>query len=386
MRIAFYAPMKPTCDPRPSGDRRMARLLQAALVRGGFTVETASRFSSYDGTGDSECQSRAAAFGGRLAEMLIRRYERRARSQRPDLWFTYHLYHKAPDWLGPAVSGALSIPYVVAEASFAPKQNGGPWAVGHAGAGAAIAAADLVFNLNRADAAEVRSILVDPARLVPLNPFSEQVERTMGRSAGRRRARALLARRHAFAEAATPLLLCVAMMRTGDKLASYRCLARALVRLRDLPWRLLVVGDGPARSAVNAALAALGRRRVIGLGLCEGAKLAGAFAAADLFVWPAIGEAYGMAMLEAQAGGLPVVAGRTGGVPDIVAHGKSGLLAPVGEPQALAAAIRRLLVDPSRRTEMAKAARRKAMRHHGLSAAAARLRAHLLALLEASRP
>ena len=44
----------------------------------------------------------------------------------PELWFTYHLYHKAPDWLGPRIAGALGIPYVVAEASFAPKQAGGP--------------------------------------------------------------------------------------------------------------------------------------------------------------------------------------------------------------------------------------------------------------------
>ncbi len=124
MRIAFYAPLKPADHPMPSGDREMARLFVAALARAGCTVETASRFASYD-AGDRARQRRLAAAGDRLAARLIRGYARRPPSERPSLWFTYHLYHKAPDWLGPAVAGALAIPYVVAEASHAPKQDVG---------------------------------------------------------------------------------------------------------------------------------------------------------------------------------------------------------------------------------------------------------------------
>ena len=70
----------------------------------------------------------------RLAEVLpIRECERLLADWRadpelplPELWLTYHLYYKAPDWLGPAVRAALGIPYVVAEASVAPKRAGGP--------------------------------------------------------------------------------------------------------------------------------------------------------------------------------------------------------------------------------------------------------------------
>ncbi len=372
--------MKPACDPRPSGDRRMARLLIAALARAGFTIETASRFSSFDPAGDSERQRRLGVLGGRTAAELIRRYQQRGESERPDLWFTYHLYHKAPDWIGPAVSRALNIPYVVAEASSAPKQRGGPWAIGHAAADGAIAEADLIFNLNPADAPAVRLLLTDPGRLVPFVPFMDTRTGYGVTASNRRRARAALARRYAFVDDATPLLLCVAMMRSGDKLASYQCLGRGLGLLNGQPWRLCVVGDGPARNAVRAALAPLGRR-VVTLGLCEDSRLASAYAAADLYVWPAIGEAYGMALIEAQAAGLPVIAGRTGGVAGVVAHGQSGLVVPHGEPQALAAAISHLLANPPRRIAMARAARRRARSHHDLAAAAARLRTHLSALL-----
>lgn len=375
--------MKPARDPRPSGDRRMARLLMEALDHAGMTVETASCFASFDGDGDGVRQSRLAALGARIAASLVRRYSRRRRRERPDLWFTYHLYHKAPDWLGPTVSRALDIPYVVAEASHAPKQARGPWAIGYNAAASAIAQADLVFNLNRADAAGVLPLLADPARLVALAPFIDRRD-DAGRAGGRQRARAAIAGRHGFDDASMPLLLCVAMMRPGDKLASYRCLASALGHLRAHPWRLLVAGDGPARAAVDRALAPLGRR-VLHCGTSEGAALADAYAAADLFVWPAIGEAYGMALLEAQRAGLPVIAGRTGGVPGVVADGSSGLLVAPGRPQAMAVAIDDLLTNARRRQAMARAATARVRRHHNLSAAAARLRIHLAPLLDLSR-
>ena len=57
------------------------------------------------------------------------------------------------------------------------------------------------------------------------------------------------------------------------------------------------------------------------VGALPAAALPEIYAAADLYVWPACNEAYGMALLEAQAAGVPVVAGAEGGVPDIVADG-----------------------------------------------------------------
>jgi glycosyltransferase involved in cell wall biosynthesis len=84
--------------------------------------------------------------------------------------------------------------------------------------------------------------------------------------------------------------------------------------------------------------------------------VAALYAASDLCLWPACNEAYGMAMLEAQAAGVPVVSVADRGVPDVVLDGGTGLLATDRSAQALADLARGLLVDPLRRAAMGRAA------------------------------
>jgi hypothetical protein len=238
MRIAFYAPLKPPTHPVPSGDRRMARLLMAALARANHRVELASRFRCRDGAGDPARQQALADLGRHMASRLVRRYQARAESERPDLWFTYHLYYKAPDWLGPAVADALDIPYVVAEASHANKRATGPFAIGHQGTAAAIARADAIISLNPNDMAGVSGVARANAILVMLKPFLDGAD--FAAAANRREElRTDLAQRFGL-DVAAPWLLTVAMMRDGDKLASYQVLGSALGALRDRPWQLLV--------------------------------------------------------------------------------------------------------------------------------------------------
>jgi glycosyltransferase involved in cell wall biosynthesis len=178
----------------------------------------------------------------------------------------------------------------------------------------------------------------------------------------------------------TPMLLAVGMMRPGDKLASYRLLADALLRLRVLDWRLTIVGDGEAHADVEAAFAPLAHR-IVYRGTTDAVELPAIYASADLLVWPAINEAYGIALLEAQAAGLPVVAGRTRGVPSVVGDGQSGLLPILGDAQAFADAVRALLVDPARRAALAAGAQARIDRDHDLPAAQARIGAALEAML-----
>src|SRR5689334_9335213 len=127
MRVAFYAPLKPPDHPVPSGDRRVARLLLDALRLAGHEPFLASDLRSHDGAGDPERQARLAELGRHETERLLGQW-RQMPGTAPELWFTYHLYYKAPDGLGPAVCNTLGIPYVIAEASVAPKRADGRWA------------------------------------------------------------------------------------------------------------------------------------------------------------------------------------------------------------------------------------------------------------------
>lgn len=366
MRIAFHAPLKPPDHPVPSGDRLVARLLMAALVRGGHEVELAARLRSWDGAGDAARQGRIRDIGAQMAARLVRRY--RARAARPQAWFTYHLYHKAPDWLGPPVADALGIPYLVAEASIAGKQANGPWRMGHEAAIKAVVRADAVISLNAADEDGLRPWIADEARLHRVAPFLDPAPFAAAHAA-RAAHRRTLARDHDL-DPMRPWLTAVAMMRTGDKLRSYALLAGALRSLTDRPWQLLVAGDGPARAEVERVLSPLGRERVRFVGLLEEAALPGFYAAADLYVWPAVREAFGMAFLEAQASGCPVVAGAEGGVPGIVHDGETGLLVPPGDAQAFANAVARLLDDGSFRQRAGTDAMRRVAVDHGIEGAA----------------
>jgi glycosyltransferase involved in cell wall biosynthesis len=373
MRIAFYAPMKPPDHPRPSGDRRMANLLMQALRLAGQEVELASRFCSRDGAGDPDRQARLAQLGAGLADRILRRFRARPADQRPGCWFTYHLYYKAPDWLGPTVCRGLDIPYFVAEASVAPKRAGGPWDLGHRATVAALERASAVITLNPDDAA----CLPETCPVRPIPPFLDPAP---GRAAARARDthRAALCQKFAL-NPDRPIIATVAMMRPGDKLASYRLLADALARLPDSAWQLLVVGDGPARGDVERAFAALaagddGGRRVQFAGAVGEPELPALLAGCDLLAWPAINEAYGMSLLEAQATGLPVVAGRSGGVPALVESGATGLLSDPGDATAFAADLERLLNDPERRARLGRAALAKVAREHSLEQAAVSLK------------
>jgi glycosyltransferase involved in cell wall biosynthesis len=306
-----------------------------------------------------------------FARGLAAQWQRGPRELRPDLWFTYHVYYKAPDWLGPTVSGALGIPYVIAEASYAPKRAGGPWAIGHEAVGDSIRRAALVLSPTRYDIECVQPLLASPDRIELLPPFLDAAPYRQAIQA-REAHRARLAAARGL-DAALPWIAVAAMMRRGDKLASYRTLAAVLATLADLPWRLLVAGDGDARDEVRTVLEAAAPGRSAFLGALPLEEVAALYAASDLCVWPAVNEAYGMALLEAQAAGLPVVSCALRGVPDVVVHGKTGLLAPDGDVAALASMARELLGDPQRRAALGRAATEHAGRERGLEAAAAQL-------------
>jgi glycosyltransferase involved in cell wall biosynthesis len=182
---------------------------------------------------------------------------------------------------------------------------------------------------------------------------------------------------------ALPWLVAVGMMRDDQKLISYRVLAEAMVRLSDRPWQLVIAGAGPAEEAVRTLFAPLGER-VRWAGVVAPDVLKQVYRAADLYLWPAVKEAFGVALIEAQAAGLPVIAGRSGGVASVVTDGETGLLTTEGDAAAFADAVDALLADPKRRAAMGQAALEHAERDNDIVGAAALLDAQLRRLTVAA--
>lgn len=361
--IAFYAPLKAPDHPVASGDRRMARLLFAALEHAGFAPRLESRLRTYEPTGAAAAQAVVDEAARAEAADLLRGY-RVGKRKPPCLWFTYHCYYKAVDRLGPAVASALGIPYCLAEASRAPSRASGPFASAHALNEAALDAADMIFVMTDKDRSALARGQPAHQRLIDLPPFVEAA----GASFSPRPRRAPVQ------------LLAVAMMRPGDKYESYRQLAQALARV-ERPWQLTIVGDGPVRNDVERLFACFGKR-VRFAGLVEDPDgLAAFYESTDLLVWPAVNEAYGMIFLEAAAHGCPALAGAYGGVASVVIDGRTGVLTPPGDVGAFATALTRIIDDPDARQSFGMQAHALVQRSRNLDNAAGILRDALSPLL-----
>lgn len=368
MRVVLHTPLKPPDSAVASGDREMGRGFTRLLRRLGHSVIMPPLSRVAPGVPPFERHLALQRCARAQAGRLIARWRTLPvrHPERFDLWFTYHCYYRKPDWLGPIVTRALDIPYVIAEASHAPRRAQGPTRLGHRAVEHALAAADLVLCVNPRDVPGVKARLRPGAHQRWLPPFIDT--RPLRAAAGRQRP-----------VNDVPVLLSVGMMRKRDKLASYRVLSQAFALLGDRPWRAVLVGDGLARSEVERMMAPFGSRVCFAGALPHG-ELPDVYTSADLYLWPAINEAYGMAFLEAQAAGLPVVAGRTGGVPAVVTDGITGILTPVGDPGAFAAAVGYLLERPDERARLASGAARRVVSHHDERVAAHALAASLALL------
>lgn len=128
----------------------------------------------------------------------------------------------------------------------------------------------------------------------------------------------------------------------------------------DGPWTLTLAGDGPRRADLEAQVAACGcADRVTFLGWVDRARLPEVYAAADVFAFPSQGEGLPNTVLEAMASGLPVVATQVCGTDELVTHGETGILYPLGDVDALRAGLRRLLDDAALRRRYGAAGRRR---------------------------
>jgi L-malate glycosyltransferase len=158
----------------------------------------------------------------------------------------------------------------------------------------------------------------------------------------------------------------------GEKLVMHISNFRAVKRVRDVvrtfagivrevPSRLVFIGDGPDRpEAVDEARELGVGDRVVFLGKQD--SVAELLGCADLFLLPSESESFGLSALEAMASGVPVVATSVGGLPEVVRDGVSGYLSAVGDVQAMIEAGTRILRDPALWAGMSLSAREEAER------------------------
>ncbi|HTW36199.1 MAG TPA: glycosyltransferase family 4 protein [Rhizomicrobium sp.] len=139
--------------------------------------------------------------------------------------------------------------------------------------------------------------------------------------------------------------------------------ARALGSLRSRNVRVLVAGDGEERAPMQIILAENGMlERTIFLGSVANQDMPPIYRAADISVLPSLAEATSISGLEAMATGLPLVGTRVGGIPTIIEDEATGLLVPPRDPETMAVALDRLVLDADMRRRMGAAARAKVER------------------------
>lgn len=138
--------------------------------------------------------------------------------------------------------------------------------------------------------------------------------------------------------------------------------AFASLRASGRQARLIVIGDGPTRSSLEALAKSLSvSRHVHCLGMRSDVERL--LPALDIFALSSLSEGYSLALVEAAASALPIVATAVGGNADIVAEGSNGMLVPPSDPERLCEALAKLVDDPALRTSMGEAGRRWALEH-----------------------
>ncbi len=152
----------------------------------------------------------------------------------------------------------------------------------------------------------------------------------------------------------SPLLLYVGRVSAEKQIDEIKPILEAIPEAR-----LAIVGDGPSRESLKVHFADTNTYFV---GYLQGLELASAYASADAFIFPSRTETLGLVLLEAMAAGCPVVAARSGGIPDIVNDGVNGYLFEPQDPNGAITATKRLLEAKEEREKLRANARQEAER------------------------
>lgn len=353
LKIAYYMPFKPLGHPNPSGDLVTGTEIHEHLNLHGFDCRSVSSLRS------------RWIYYRPLSWLQLFREQYRISAEnnlfKPDLWFTYHSYYKAPDLLGPRCASQLNIPYIIFQGIYSTKRRKkiktmagfylNKWS---------LLKSDLIFTNKKRDEKNLLRIL--PAnRICYLAPGIHT--RHFNFCAQSRKEQ-----REKWGIGNDTVILTAAMFRPGVKTKGilkviHSCgeLAKDGDRIR-----LVIAGDGHCRKEIKDTAEKILPGRVTFCGKIPREEMFRLYSAADIFAFPGIEESLGMVYLEAQCCGLPVIAYEDWGGSEAVEHDHTGLLSSAEKPNHFTHNIHTLITNKSLRLQMGKHAAQHIRDHHEL--------------------
>ncbi len=344
MKVACYFPNKPLSYVTPSGDKTTSEYILAALSEEGHVWQEISSF-----------RSRWFWLSiSSIKQLPVDLYStiRRFKEFKPDIWLTHHSYYKSPDIFGWWISKNLGkTKYVIFQAMYSTKRRKkAKTKPGYLINLLALRKADMVFTNNYNDIYDLQRIL-DKNRIIYVPPgiYPEHFKRD---EIARKTLRFQLG-----LDENTFVLLTVARFRKGVKWLSLKFLIESINLLQEtIPFKLLIIGSGPMEKQLKSLANKTLDNKVIFIGEVERRNLYRYYSAADIFVFPGIGESLGMVYLEAQACGLPVIALDGPGVRQVIQDNKTGILVREKNTKSFAEAIEKCHSDRKIRENMSKKA------------------------------
>jgi glycosyltransferase involved in cell wall biosynthesis len=321
VRIVVFEPRDPAPDPPPFGESRLVADIELAL-----------RSCRHEVT---RVAGRSAASSATLADEVVRLVAACQSEARPDIWISCRVSNESVDGLGPAVSAALGIPYVLVQPR-AGDDSGGAIRDACAGADGIV-----IFSSGRAGSI-ARYLTERPERLVTLPPFVN-MRRLAGEMRKQTNHRVMWATKLRLSRE-IPWIIAAGPM-TERHLGSFQTIARAMSPLSNLQWNLVVAGSGSQSEAVADLFRHLPRARYRQVPMASGDELFALLLAGDLFLWPSVDDDYAITALEAQAAGLAVVAAKSAGMLDVVSE-QTGMLVKTGNIPSISNAVSFLLRHP----------------------------------------
>lgn len=354
MKIALYCPNKPLSHPNPSGDLVIARGVADALNLLGHECKEIAQFRS-------RWFWKSPAGWSQAAASFVESW-RKARSFQPDLWLTYHSYYKSPDVLGPWISRMAGAPYVLFQPMYATKwRKRSQTRAGFYMNRMALKAAAHAFANNTNDLQALGRLLpADRITYLPPGIFPDAFQRD--EAAGRRTRLAL------GIPPGIPVLMTAARFRADVKFQSLAYLFKSLQLLtaKGTQFTLLVVGYGPMEGELKRMAADLLPGRTVFAGGAAREEMPSYYSAADVFIFPGIGESLGMVFLEAQSCRLPVIALDSPGVSQAVQAGRTGFLVEDDGGNSMALAAEMLIKDSAMRESLGTAGRKFIMEERNI--------------------